>query len=68
MIFTSSDAGEQLRWKAWGAYGATKAAVNFFVQSLALEEPAITAMGVYPGIVNTPLVHKILIGQCESVF
>ncbi|KAH0848637.1 hypothetical protein AYO21_02841 [Fonsecaea monophora] len=65
VIFTSSDAGEQLRWKAWGAYGASKAAVNFFAQALTLEEPDITAIAVYPGIVNTPLVNKLIRGECE---
>ncbi|OAL33529.1 hypothetical protein AYO20_07215 [Fonsecaea nubica] len=63
VIFTSSDAGEQLRWKAWGAYGASKAAVNFFAQALTLEEPDITAIAVYPGIVNTPLVNKLIHGE-----
>ncbi|KIW19581.1 hypothetical protein PV08_00154 [Exophiala spinifera] len=66
VVFTSSDAGEKPSFAAWGAYGATKAAVNYLVKVLALEEPEITAVGLYPGVVNTPLVQGIFRGDYTS--
>ncbi|KAK6382170.1 hypothetical protein LTS17_004056 [Exophiala oligosperma] len=66
VVFTSSDAGEKPSFAAWGAYGATKAAVNYLIRVLALEEPEITAVGLYPGVVNTPLVQGIFRGDCMS--
>ena len=65
MIFTSSDAGEKPTFASWGAYGATKAAVNYVIKMLTLEEADITAVGLYPGVVNTPLVQGIFRGECE---
>ncbi|KAJ9496911.1 hypothetical protein LTR99_008341 [Exophiala xenobiotica] len=66
VIFTSSDAGEKPTFAAWGAYGATKAAVNYLIKVLTLEEPDITAIGLYPGVVNTPLVQGIFKGDYDS--
>jgi len=68
VIFTSSDAGEKPTFPSWGAYGATKAAVNYVIKTLTLEEVAITAVGVYPGVVNTPLVRGIFRGECKSTY
>lgn len=62
IIFTSSDAGLKPTFPAWSAYGATKAAVNYIISAVTLEEPEITAIGLYPGIVDTPLVHRIFEG------
>jgi NAD(P)-dependent dehydrogenase (short-subunit alcohol dehydrogenase family) len=39
----------------WGAYCAAKAALNQFNGTLALEEPAITALAVRPGMVDTEM-------------
>ncbi|KAI1612799.1 hypothetical protein EDD36DRAFT_464951 [Exophiala viscosa] len=66
VIFTSSDAGEKPTFASWGAYGATKAAVNYVIKTLTLEEADITAVGVYPGVVNTPLVQGIFRGEYNS--
>jgi len=66
VIFTTSDAGEKISFAAWGAYGATKAAVNYLIKTLTLEEPDITAVGLYPGVVNTPLVKGIFKGDYNS--
>lgn len=68
VIFTSSDAGDKPTFASWGAYGATKAAVNYVIKTLTLEESDITAVGVYPGVVNTPLVQGIFRGECEFIF
>lgn len=39
----------------WGAYGASKAALNHFIQSLTAEETEISAISVAPGVVNTAM-------------
>ncbi|MFZ0547439.1 MAG: SDR family oxidoreductase, partial [Candidatus Promineifilaceae bacterium] len=39
----------------WAAYCASKAALNQITRVLALEEPAITALAVRPGIVDTEM-------------
>jgi len=41
--------------RGWGAYCASKAALNHFTRVLAAEEPDITALAVRPGIVDTPM-------------
>ncbi|KAL2411094.1 hypothetical protein ABEF95_000519 [Exophiala dermatitidis] len=66
VVVTSSDAGEKPSFPAWGAYGATKAAVNYVIKALTLEEPEITAVGLYPGVVNTPMVQAILKGEYNN--
>lgn len=43
----------------WGAYGASKAALNHLIQSLAAEEPEISAISVAPGVVNTAMQSDI---------
>jgi NAD(P)-dependent dehydrogenase (short-subunit alcohol dehydrogenase family) len=40
---------------AWGAYCASKAALNMFTSVLALEEPLITALAAHPGAVDTDM-------------
>jgi len=62
VIFTTSDAGEKPTFAAWGAYGATKAAVNYVIKVLKLEEPDITCVGVYPGVADTPMVKDLFGG------
>lgn len=52
--------GAALRgYPTWGAYGATKAALNHFVLTLSAEEHDITAISMRPGVVNTPMQAKI---------
>jgi NAD(P)-dependent dehydrogenase (short-subunit alcohol dehydrogenase family) len=41
--------------RGWGAYCAAKAALNHFTRVLAKEEPAIMALAVRPGIVDTEM-------------
>lgn len=62
---TSSDAGDKPSFAAWGAYGATKAAVNYVIKAVSLEEPDVIVVGLYPGVVNTPMVQAIMNGECE---
>ncbi|KAL3902073.1 MAG: hypothetical protein SGCHY_000107 [Lobulomycetales sp.] len=44
----------------WAAYCASKAAGNMFIKCLALEEPSITALAIRPGVVDTPMIAKVL--------
>ncbi len=43
----------------WSAYCASKAALNHLTRVLALEEPAITAIALRPGIVDTEMQAQI---------
>ncbi|KAK6357870.1 hypothetical protein TWF730_007227 [Orbilia blumenaviensis] len=42
-------------YTGWGAYGASKAALNHFNQTLALEEPDVTTVAIRPGVVDTDM-------------
>lgn len=39
----------------WGVYGATKAAVDYFSQTLALEQPTIRTVALAPGVIDTDM-------------
>ncbi|KAJ2079932.1 hypothetical protein H4R24_003428 [Coemansia sp. RSA 988] len=39
----------------WGAYSASKAAINMLTQSLAHEEPDVVAVAIRPGVVDTKM-------------
>lgn len=43
----------------WGVYGATKAAVDHFTQTLALEHPQVRAVALAPGIIDTTMQAEI---------
>lgn len=53
-IYVSSGASTN-GYQAWSAYGASKAALNLVVSTLATEEPEITAVSVAPGVVDTDM-------------
>lgn len=42
-------------YKGWGAYGASKAAVNHIASTLAVEEEGITTIALRPGVVDTEM-------------
>lgn len=46
-------------YNGWGAYGASKAALNHFVLSVASEESDISAISVAPGVVDTNMQNDI---------
>ncbi|CUS24915.1 LAQU0S21e01310g1_1 [Lachancea quebecensis] len=58
VILVSSGASAK-PYYAWGAYGASKAALNHFAQTVALEEPQIKTVAVAPGVVNTQMQDAI---------
>ena len=58
IVFTSS--GASLRaYSSWGAYGASKAALNHLAMTLAAEEPDITIISLRPGVVDTEMQRDI---------
>ncbi|KAH9895499.1 NAD(P)-binding protein [Xylariomycetidae sp. FL2044] len=54
VIFVSSGAAFGA-YAAWGSYGTSKAASNHLCTHLAIEEPAITAVAISPGRVDTAM-------------
>lgn len=58
VVFTSSGAASGA-YAAWGAYGASKAAVNHLALTLAAEEPEFTSVSIRPGVVDTQMQEAI---------
>ncbi|KAL8939495.1 MAG: hypothetical protein Q9216_003323 [Gyalolechia sp. 2 TL-2023] len=54
VIFTSSGASTKA-YSTWGAYGASKAAMNHLNLTLAAEEPSVTCVSIRPGVVDTQM-------------
>ncbi|KAK7900497.1 hypothetical protein LTR67_002779 [Exophiala xenobiotica] len=54
IVFTSSGAASHA-YSSWGAYGASKAAINHLAMTLKAEEPEITTVSVRPGVVDTAM-------------
>ena len=46
-------------YSTWGAYGASKAALNHLGLTLATEEPAVTTVSLRPGVVDTDMQKSI---------
>ena len=46
-------------FSTWGAYGASKAAMNHLAMTLASEEPDVTTIAIRPGIVDTHMQSQI---------
>ncbi|KAI4259763.1 MAG: hypothetical protein LQ352_000569 [Teloschistes flavicans] len=58
VIFTSSGASTKA-YSCWGAYGASKAAMNHLNLTLAAEEPSVTCVSIRPGVVDTQMQQNI---------
>ncbi|KAL8948766.1 MAG: hypothetical protein Q9222_005077 [Ikaeria aurantiellina] len=58
VIFTSSGASTKA-YSTWGAYGASKAAMNHLNLTLAAEEPSLTCMSIRPGVVDTQMQRDV---------
>lgn len=46
-------------YSSWGAYGASKAAMNQLAAQIACEEPNVTTISVRPGVVDTDMQRKL---------
>ncbi|SCU88547.1 LAME_0E00298g1_1 [Lachancea meyersii CBS 8951] len=58
VILVSSGASVK-PYYAWGAYGASKAALNHFATTLASEEANVQAVAIAPGVVDTQMQTEI---------
>ncbi|KAF1814774.1 short-chain dehydrogenase/reductase [Eremomyces bilateralis CBS 781.70] len=58
IVITSSGAAVGA-YSTWGAYGASKAALNHLAMTLAVEEPSITTVSIRPGVVDTEMQREI---------
>ncbi|KAG0673980.1 hypothetical protein KLU848_0414 [Kluyveromyces marxianus] len=58
IVFVSSSASVETYY-AWGAYGSSKAALNYFAKTIAFEEKQVSAISVAPGIVRTQMQEDI---------
>jgi NAD(P)-dependent dehydrogenase (short-subunit alcohol dehydrogenase family) len=58
IIFTSSGAATYA-YTAWGAYGASKAAMNHLAMTLGVEEPDIVSIAIRPGTVDTEMQREL---------
>ncbi|KAK3171779.1 hypothetical protein OEA41_003863 [Lepraria neglecta] len=58
ILFTSSGVSVGAV-STWGAYGATKAAMNHLAGQLACEEPEVTSISVRPGVVDTEMQREL---------
>lgn len=58
ILFTSSGASVS-GYHGWGAYGASKAALNHLALTLSVEEPEVTSISVRPGVVDTQMQKDI---------
>ncbi|KAL2434839.1 putative oxidoreductase [Exophiala dermatitidis] len=54
IVFTSSGAANT-GYTSWGAYGASKAAMNHLAMTLKNEEPDVTSVSIRPGMVDTAM-------------
>ena len=54
ILLTSSGASLN-GYTSWGAYGASKAALNHLAVTLSVEEPDVTSIAVRPGVVDTQM-------------
>lgn len=58
ILFTSSGAATS-HYETWGAYGASKAAMNHLAGTLASEEKDIVSIAIRPGVVDTEMQRDI---------
>ncbi|KAI8388917.1 uncharacterized protein BYT42DRAFT_491426 [Radiomyces spectabilis] len=54
IIMVSSGAASK-GYRAWGAYGSSKAALNHLASTLSVEEPDVTTIALRPGVVDTEM-------------
>lgn len=58
IIFISSGAAVA-SYASWGAYGASKAALNHLAMTLSIEEPKVTTISIRPGVVDTQMQQEL---------
>ncbi|KAF2226478.1 hypothetical protein BDZ85DRAFT_256226 [Elsinoe ampelina] len=66
-IVLCSSGASQSPYSTWGAYGATKAAINHLAATLSVEEPDVTTISLRPGVVDTEMQRAIREQHSESM-
>ncbi|KAJ1958229.1 hypothetical protein GGI12_004787 [Dipsacomyces acuminosporus] len=59
IINLSSNTSEK-SYPMYAIYGAGKSAINYATATLAAEEPEVTAIAIHPGVVDTPMLGKVI--------
>ena len=57
-MYTSSGASTGA-YSTWGAYSASKSAMNALARQVACEEPDVTAFSIRPGVVDTDMQREL---------
>lgn len=65
LLINISSISDRIPEKGYGLYCASKAALNIYFDTVALEQPQVKVMSVLPDYVDTPLLRK-LIGDTQS--
>jgi NAD(P)-dependent dehydrogenase (short-subunit alcohol dehydrogenase family) len=63
IVYATSGAGHDALFRGWGFYGMSKAAVEFEIKQLKLEEPNVTSIGISPGLCDTKMVGSLIAGK-----
>lgn len=58
IVFISSGAAVA-SYASWGAYGASKAALNHLAMTISVEEPQVTTISIRPGVVDTQMQQEL---------
>ncbi|MEM6282252.1 MAG: SDR family oxidoreductase [Chloroflexota bacterium] len=58
-IINVSSGAAVASYPTWGAYGATKAALNHLTATISAEEPNVTAIALRPGVIDTAMQRQI---------
>lgn len=58
IIFISSGAAVAT-YASWGAYGASKVALNHLAMTISVEEPNVTTISIRPGVVDTQMQQEL---------
>ncbi len=66
ILFTSSGASIS-GYNSWGAYGASKAALNHLALTLSVEEPDVTSISIRPGVVDTQMQRDVREKHSETM-
>lgn len=64
----TSGAGHGALFSGWGFYGMSKAAVEYEVKQLHLEEPLVTSIGISPGLCDTKMVQTLNTGRRKLIW
>lgn len=65
-VLTISSGAGRKAMPGWSVYGATKAAVDYYTQTLALEHPDVRTVALAPGIIDTDMQAEIRASDSDA--